>query len=104
MSNKKEKRVIEINEYHGDISLTLHTKFGDLRVDIELAENKEFDSGNISFFPNGAEGDGFDIARAILKENGDIRLLSFKDVSSEDPTDDDMITIEDIKSAFFLGQ
>ena len=100
----KERRVIEINDYHGDMSLTLHTKYGDLRVDIEKAENNEKDSANISFFPAGAEGDGFDIARAIPKRNGDIEVLTFTDVYSEDPTNSHIINKDDIDRAFYLGK
>lgn len=100
----KEKRVIEINDYHGDMSLTLHTKYGDLRVDIEKAENSENDSANISFFPAGAEGDGFDIARVFPHENGDIEALTFTNVFEETATGGFIISKDDIDRAFYLGK
>ena len=98
----KERRVIEINDYHGDMSLTLHTKYGDLRVDIEKAENNGKDSANISFFPAGAEGDGFDIARVVPHENGDIEALTFANVFEEDATGRFIISKDDIDRAFYL--
>ena len=95
-------RIIEIIDYHGDMSLRLPTKTGNLQVDIERSENVGKDSGYISFFPAGAEGDGFDIARAVVLENGDIKVSIFTDVYSKDPTFETIIAKRDIDKAFYL--